>query len=271
MTQTGATSVRELNDQGRTTVTVPERMTAVVLNRHGGTDALEVRNDVPTPLPGDDDVLIAVAAAGMNNTDIWSREGSYGTAGDPAAVGGWRGVPLAFPRIQGGDIAGTLVGAGRNVDVSRLGHRVLVDSAIYDGSSAQARPVGLLGSERDGGFAQYVRVASHRAHDVEASPLSDEELAALPIAYGTAVGMLERAGVLSGERVLVTGAGSGTWSMCSPKAAGSSWRVRSRARRSPPTSAACISTTGASSVHRCGHPSTFASWSTTRGAARSGR
>lgn len=47
------------------------------------------------------------------------------------------------------------------------------------------------------------------AHAVDDSPLSDEQLACLPIAYGTAMGMLERAAVAAGERVVVTGASGG--------------------------------------------------------------
>jgi NADPH:quinone reductase-like Zn-dependent oxidoreductase len=81
-------------------------MTAAVLTAHGGPDKLEVRGDVAVPRPEADQVLVRVTAAGVNNTDIWSREGAYGTAGNPDAVAGWRGVPLEFPRIQGGDIAG---------------------------------------------------------------------------------------------------------------------------------------------------------------------
>lgn len=71
--------------------------------------------------------------------------------------------------------------------------------------------MGYLESEADGGFAQYVAVdSSHaHAHDVQDSPLSDEQLACLPVAFGTAIGMLERAKVRSGETVLVTGASGG--------------------------------------------------------------
>ncbi len=209
MAETPATSVSELNKQGRTLFTVPEAMTAVVLTRHGGPEALQVRTDFPTPAIADHEVLVAVAAAGMNNTDVWSRDGSYGTADDPQAVGGWRGVPLRFPRVQGGDIAGTIVGVGRDVEDSRLGQRVLVDSALYDSPGPDANAIGLLGSERDGGFAQFVAVEARRAHDMTASPLSNQQLAALPIAYGTAAGMLERAGLARGERILITGASGG--------------------------------------------------------------
>ncbi len=86
---------------------------------------------------------------------------------------------------------------------------MLVDPALYDGPGDDAHPVGILGSEADGGFAGYVIVDAQRVHDVEGSPLSDEQLACLPIAYGTAMGMLERAAVATGETVLVTGASGG--------------------------------------------------------------
>ncbi|MGH8883554.1 MAG: zinc-binding dehydrogenase, partial [Stackebrandtia sp.] len=87
-----------------------------------------------------------------------------------------------------------------------VGRRVLVDPAFYD---VDGHPIGLLGSEADGGFAERLVVEPNRVHDVSASPLSDEELACLPVAYGTAMGMLERGGIGAGETVLVTGASGG--------------------------------------------------------------
>ncbi len=183
-------------------------MTAAVLLGHGGPEQLAVRDDVPVPAPGPDDVLVRVRAAALNNTDVWTREGAYGLPGDPDARAGWRGA-VAFPRIQGGDLAGHVVAVGAGVDPARIGDRVLVDPALYDGPGDDAHPVGLLGSEADGGFAEYAVVAAARAHDVRASPLTDEQLACLPVAYGTAAGMLARARVRDGETVLVTGASGG--------------------------------------------------------------
>jgi len=182
-------------------------MRAAVITRHGGLDAIELR-DVPVPRPGADEVLVRVNAAGCNNTDLWTREGAYGSADDPAAKAGWRGQ-LDFPRIQGGDVAGTVVASGDATNAGLVGSRVLVDPANYDGPGLDARPVDVLGSERDGGFAEYVVVPAARAHSVEGSPLSDVELAGLPIAYGTALGMLERGSVSPGDTVLVTGASGG--------------------------------------------------------------
>jgi NADPH:quinone reductase-like Zn-dependent oxidoreductase len=64
-----------------------------------------------------------------------------------------------------------------------------------------------LGSDCDGGFAQFTVAPSRESHAVH-SDLSDEELAAVPCAYSTAENMLHRA-VVGSERVLVTGASGG--------------------------------------------------------------
>ncbi|MGW7286419.1 zinc-binding dehydrogenase [Streptomyces sp. NPDC054847] len=185
-----------------------ERMTAAVLYRHGGPEALELRTDWPLPSVGPGQVLVRVGATAVNNTDVWTREGAYGLHGRPEAKAGWRGG-VNFPRIQGGDIAGVITAAAADVPDSWVGRRVLVDPAFYADAREDAVPVGLLGSEADGGFASYVAVDAARVHDMSASPLSDQELAALPVAYGTAMGMLERSRIRSGETVLVTGASGG--------------------------------------------------------------
>ena len=182
-------------------------MRAAVITRHGGLDSIELR-DVPVRRPGPGELLVRVTAAGCNNTDLWTREGSYGSADDPDAKTGWVG-PLDFPRVQGGDVVGIVVASGDAATAGLVGSRVLVDPAKYDGPGPDARPVDVLGSERDGGFAEYAVVPGARAHPVDASPLDDVELAALPIAYGTALGMLERGSVADGHTVLVTGASGG--------------------------------------------------------------
>ena len=58
-------------------VSLPEKMHAVQLVGHGGLDKLIYRNDVELPRMGDDDVLIRVRAAGVNNTDLNTRIGWY--------------------------------------------------------------------------------------------------------------------------------------------------------------------------------------------------
>ncbi|MEX2533814.1 MAG: zinc-binding dehydrogenase [Nitriliruptoraceae bacterium] len=186
-------------------------MMAAVLVAHGGPDTLVLRDDVPVPRPAAGQVRIKVLAAGVNNTDLWTREGAYGRPDDPDAVAGWQGIPITFPRIQGGDAVGRVVELGDGAPDALLGRRVLVDPIIYGlGDDPDQRPIqGVLGSEVDGAFAEYLCLPVHQVYDVTDSPLSDQQLACLPIAYGTATGMLERAGVTAGERMLVTGASGG--------------------------------------------------------------
>ena len=186
-------------------------MKAVLLTGHGGPEKLEYREDVPVPEPVFEEVLIEVGAAGINNTDIWTREGAYGAADDPEAVGGWRRGPMQFPRIQGMDIAGRIVSVGSGIPESRLGERVIVDGALYSGGEKNLADAGMIGSERDGGFAEYVAVPAENAHEIN-TLLSDEELATFPTAYLTAERMLNRARVVEGETVFVTGASGGVGS-----------------------------------------------------------
>lgn len=108
-----------------------QRMTAAVLTGHGGPGMLEVRDDVEVPRPGRGEVLVRIAAAAVNNTDIWTRKGAYGNPADPDAVAGWQRVALDVPRIQGGDIAGEVVALGPEADETLLGCRVLVDPTRY--------------------------------------------------------------------------------------------------------------------------------------------
>lgn len=186
-------------------------MTAAVLTDFGGPEVLRLRDDVPVPEPGLGQVLARVTAASVNNTDIWTREGAYGLPGEPDAKAGWRGA-IDFPRIQGADIVGTIYEIGKGVDPKRLNKHVLVDPAFYDSTDNEANPVGLLGSEKDGGFADYVLVDDNRAHDVSDSLLTDEQLACLPTSYGTALGMLDRAEIAREETILITGASGGVGS-----------------------------------------------------------
>jgi NADPH:quinone reductase-like Zn-dependent oxidoreductase len=182
-------------------------MSAVRFARHGGPDVLETVQ-APVPSPAAQDVLVRVNAVALNNTDLWTREGAYGLPGRPEALAGWRG-PLDLPRIQGADVAGEVVAVGEDVDAGLVGRRVVVDPALYDGDGPDANPIGLMGSERDGGYAEYVTAPARQVHDMTGSPLTDDQLASLPTAYGTALGMIERGGLAPGETVLVTGASGG--------------------------------------------------------------
>ncbi len=193
---------------------IPRVMKAVQLLGHGGLDQL-VHRDVPTPVPAPGEVLIDVHACGMNNTDVWVREGAYGTETDPGSVSTWRRgrSTLTFPRIQGTDSVGEIVAVGDGVSEDRLGQRVMVDFSIYnrpEGDDSLA-DIDYIGHGRDGGYAEYQVVPAENAHEV-AADISDAELATFCCAYLTAEQMLERAQLGAGERVLVTGASGGVGS-----------------------------------------------------------
>ena len=201
-------------------MTIAANMRAVLLTGHGGYDRLDVRDDVPVPIPGPNDVLIRVAAAGVNNTDINTRIGWYSKAVaeatdagaasgiDGAGDDGWSGAAFQFPRIQGADACGQIVAVGDDVDPARMGERVLVEPVFRGASTFD---ILYFGSEVDGGFADYACVPSIHAHRVH-SALSDIELASFPCAYGTAENILTRIDLRAGERVLITGASGGVGS-----------------------------------------------------------
>lgn len=190
-------------------MSIPRTMVAAQLIGHGGPEALVVSDHVPVPRVGLDEVLIEVGASSVNNTDINTRIGWY-TRDDADGQTSWSGSALAFPRVQGADCCGRIVATGAAVDPSRTGERVLVRTMqapqIVNGVEV---PI-TLGSEIDGGFAQFVAVRSSEAFTVDSS-LSDPELATFPCAYSTAEGLLQRVG-LGAERVLITGASGGVGS-----------------------------------------------------------
>jgi NADPH:quinone reductase-like Zn-dependent oxidoreductase len=196
---------------------VPTTMKAILLTGHGGPDKLQIDSEWPVPDVAPDEVLVKVGACGINNTDIWVREGAYGSLDDPDEVASFGDSPLQFPVIQGADIAGVIADTGTDIEASRIGERVMVDFGIYAGTGDDVPSHDYIGSGRPGGFAEYVAVPAENAHAVETS-LTDAELATFCCAYVTGEHMLRRARVTAGERVLVTGAsggvGSGVIQLC---------------------------------------------------------
>ncbi|AZV17723.1 alcohol dehydrogenase family protein [Mesorhizobium sp. M7A.F.Ce.TU.012.03.2.1] len=192
--------------------TLPATMAAVLLTGHGGPEKLVYRSDVKVPGPAPGEVLVKVSACGMNNTDVWVRQGAYGTEEDAAAVSTWRrqGNTLVFPRIQGTDTVGIVAAVGEGVSPDRIGERVMVDFSIYNRDDSLA-DIDYMGHGRDGGYAEYQAVPAENAHVID-TDMSDIELATFCCAYLTGEQMLERAALKAGERVLVTGASGGVGS-----------------------------------------------------------
>lgn len=191
----------------------PEKMCGVVLNGHGGTDMLKWREDLPIPVPGRHDVIVRVSAAGVNNTDINTRTAWYSKGDSNVEDATWSGAPLTFPRIQGADVCGHIAAVGGAVDKDRIGERVLIEPCLREADGAVLDVPWYLGSECDGGFAQYTRVAARHAYAVNCD-LTDIELASFPCSYSTAENMLTRANVSEGDTVLITGASGGVGSAC---------------------------------------------------------
>ena len=189
---------------------LPKTMTAVQLVGFGGPEKLVYRDDVPIPLLGEGEVLIRVGASAVNNTDIWTREGAYNTLPGSSDEVGWQGEALHFPRIQGADVAGTIAAVGAAVSEERIGERVVIDGVLRQ-SGDRLFGAGIFGSERDGGFAQYMSAPAENALKVSFD-MSFVELASFPTAYATALHMLNRGRLSSGETVLISGASGGVGS-----------------------------------------------------------
>ena len=188
-----------------------DTMRGVVLTGHGGPECLAWREDLPRPKPMAGEVLIRVAAAGVNNTDINTRVGWYSKGDNDADDASWTGAPLRFPRIQGIDACGHIVAVGDGVDPSRIGERVLVEPCLIEAKGKMLAEPWFFGSECDGAFAEYCTVAARHAYKID-SALSDVALASFPCSYSTAENMLTRTNLQAGETVLITGASGGVGS-----------------------------------------------------------
>ena len=202
-------------------------MKAVLLTGHGGLDKLWYREDVPMPVLEQEHVLVRVSACGLNNTDINTRTAwysksveqgiteqavkqGYEDSNDTDASWGHNGI--IFPRIQGADVCGVVEAVQGDTGSSLIGKRVMIDPWVLDGNkpgdTSKAR---YLGSEIDGGYAEYTTVSRRNIHVIE-SDYSDAEIATFACAYGTSDNMIERTGLSNGETIVVSGASGGVGS-----------------------------------------------------------
>ena len=100
-------------------------MKAVEVIGYGDINQLKVvEREIPEPK--EDEVLIKVKACGINNTEIWMREGAYGAD----TKSGWREEGAQFPRIPGSDITGVVIKIGENVEASMMGKDIVVFEPI---------------------------------------------------------------------------------------------------------------------------------------------
>ncbi|RIW30711.1 alcohol dehydrogenase [Bacillus salacetis] len=184
-------------------------MIAVQVTGYGGVEKLEIV-DIPIPEPKEHEVLVKVKACAINNTEIWMREGAYGKD----TKSGWRPEGVQFPRTPGSDITGTVVKAGSAVNEGMLGRDVVLfpfTSSGGTGTEHIAEDMSFIGSEYDGGYAEYVAWPADLCFDM---PLSGYmESAVFSVSGLTAWHMLEQLQVKPGETIMVTGANGGVGSL----------------------------------------------------------
>jgi NADPH:quinone reductase len=155
---------------------VPVEMTVVEIAAPGGPEQLKAAVR-PVPHPGDGEVLVRVAAAGVNRPDVMQRQGRYPP-------------PPGASDIPGLEIAGEIVALGAKVSGLSLGEKV---TALLSG----------------GGYAAYAVAAAPLCLPIPAG-ISMVEAAAIPETYFTVwTNLFERGRCAAGETVLIHGGTSG--------------------------------------------------------------
>ena len=184
-------------------------MKAVQVSGYGGLDQLVVV-EREIPKPKENEVLVQVKACAINNTEIWMREGAYGTEGKS----GWRPEGVQFPRIPGSDITGQIVEVGSKVSAVRKGEDVVLfpfTSSGEPGSEHISDDMSFIGSEYDGGYAEYVVWPAELCLPMA---LPDyEESAVFSVSGMTGWHMVVESHIQPGETVMVTGANGGVGSL----------------------------------------------------------
>jgi putative PIG3 family NAD(P)H quinone oxidoreductase len=151
-------------------------MTAIEIREPGGPEVL-VPAERPRPAPGPGEVLVNVAAAGVNRPDVMQRRGSYPP-------------PPGASDIPGLEIAGTVEEAGAGVTEWRVGDRVC---ALVAG----------------GGYAEYCTAPAPQCLPVPAG-MDFIAAAAIPETFFTVwTNVFERGRLRPGESLLVHGGSSG--------------------------------------------------------------
>jgi len=157
-------------------MTLPKTMIAIAIRAPGPPDVL-VPEERPVPAPGAGEILVKVAAAGVNRPDVMQRMGLYPP-------------PKGAPDIPGLEIAGTVAACGDGVTRWKLGDPVV------------ALVVG-------GGYAQYCLAFADHALPIPPG-LSPVAAAAIPETFFTVWhNVFERGGLKAGETLLAHGGSSG--------------------------------------------------------------
>lgn len=192
-------AVDEMNATHRPALAKAESRTmhAMVHRRYGTPDVLAFE-EIERPVPGDEDVLVRVHAAGANVGD------HHVVTGKPYLIrlSPFGGLPGPRNRVPGATLAGRVEAVGAKVTTFRPGDEV-------------------YGQAANGAFAEYVVVPA-KLIAPKPSNLSFEEAAAVPWAATALQGLRDAGGLKAGQRVLINGAsgGVGTWAVQIAKALG---------------------------------------------------
>ena len=157
-------------------MTLPATMKAIGISRPGGAEVLTLV-EMAVPQPGPSEVLVRVAAAGVNRPDVLQRQGNYPP-------------PPGASEIPGLEIAGEVVATGEGTSRFKPGDKV---TALVTG----------------GGYAEYC-LADERATLPIPAGLDFVQAAGLPETFFTVwQNVFERGGLKAGETFLVHGGASG--------------------------------------------------------------
>ncbi len=168
-------------------------MKAIVFEAHGQLDNMAYR-DEPDPEPAPHECMIRVRAVALNGFD-------------PMVLRGIPGLKTPLPMTPGADIAGEIVAVGAEVAPGRwrIGDRITV-------IPNQKR--GMIGETARGGACELFCTDAQYLLPIP-DAVSFIEAACLPVAYGTALRMLEtRTRLASGEKVLILSASGGVGTCC---------------------------------------------------------
>jgi L-iditol 2-dehydrogenase len=165
---------------------------------------LELQENFPDPVPGDEEVLVQVEAVGICGSDIHGFDGSTG-----------RRIP---PLVMGHEAAGTILELGREVRNLHVGQKVALDSTVFCGhcemclqgrinlcENRQVLGVSCGEYRRHGAFAQRVAVPARIAYPVPESVSMEQ--AALAEAVSVAIHAVRRSNPKPPEHCLVVGTG----------------------------------------------------------------
>jgi zinc-binding alcohol dehydrogenase/oxidoreductase len=170
-------------------------MKAIVLE---GPDKPVTIKDIEKPALNPGEALVKIKAAALNRRDYWITIGKY--------------AGIKYPIVLGSDGAGIVYAVGDDNDKSLLDSEVIINPGYGwgDNEHFQSDDFKILGLPDNGTFAEFVKV---RVDQVYAKPphLTWEQAAALPLAGLTSYrALFVKAHVKRGDKVLITGAGSGT-------------------------------------------------------------